>query len=156
MPSSTSSATVSPRLNQISVGRSVGRFGSSVPSSAPPASAPSAGPPPEPVAGPSVPAPPPIRAGSRTATISSATTDSVRPETSSRLRSERPSCQASSSTVAMPATMPGTIGLNSSEGDTFSTVAARIVGPPQGRMLSTPFARLATTVSTTGLSPSRR
>ena len=32
----------------------------------------------------------------------------------------------------------------------------RMVGPPQGRMLSTPLARLATTVSTTGLIPSLR
>ena len=52
--------------------------------------------------------------------------------------------------------MPGTIGLKSSDGETFSTVAARIVGPPQGRMLSTPLARLATTVNTTGLMPSFR
>ena len=56
----------------------------------------------------------------------------------------------------MPAIMPGTIGLNSSDGDTFSTVAARTVGPPHGTMFSTPLARLATTVSTTGLMPSRR
>ena len=52
--------------------------------------------------------------------------------------------------------MPGTIGLNSSDGETFSTVAARTVGPPHGTMFSTPLARLATTVSTTGLMPSRR
>ena len=52
--------------------------------------------------------------------------------------------------------MPGTIGLNSSDGETSSTVAARMVGPPHGRMLSTPLARLATTVSTTGLIPSLR
>ncbi len=56
----------------------------------------------------------------------------------------------------MPMTMPGTIGLNRSAGDTFSTVAARMVGPPHGTMFSTPLARFATTVSTTGLIPSFR
>ena len=58
--------------------------------------------------------------------------------------------------MPIPTTMPGTIGLNSSDGETSSTVAARMVGPPHGRMLSTPLARLATTVSTTGLIPSLR
>ena len=43
-----------------------------------------------------------------------------------------------------------------SEASTFSAVAARIVGPPQGTMFITPLARFATTVSTTGLMPSRR
>ena len=78
------------------------------------------------------------------------------PEDASRLPSERPIATASSSTVAIAAIMPGTIGTNSSVGDTFSTVAARTVGPPQGTIFSTPLARQATVVSTTGLKPSLR
>ena len=63
---------------------------------------------------------------------------------------------ANTSTATIAAIMPGTIGMNRSFGETFSTVAARTVGPPQGTMFSTPFARQATTVSTTGLIPSFR
>ena len=88
--------------------------------------------------------------------IDSATCSSVRPETRRRRRSDRPRKYASTTTVMIPSTMPGTIGLNSSDGETSSTVAARTVGPPHGRMFSTPLARLATTVSTTGLIPSLR
>ena len=64
--------------------------------------------------------------------------------------------KASTSTVAIAAIMPGTIGMNNSLGATFSTVAARTVGPPQGTMFSTPLARQATVVRTTGLIPSLR
>ena len=46
--------------------------------------------------------------------------------------------------------------MNSSFGETFSTVAARTVGPPQGTMFMHAVGQAATTVSTTGLMPSRR
>ena len=86
----------------------------------------------------------------------SATDSRVAPEASSRFFSDRPIMYASTSTATIAAIMPGTIGMNRSFGETFNTVAARTVGPPQGTMFSTPFARQATTVSTTGLIPSLR
>ena len=84
-PSSVSRATVSPRLNQISLGRSVDRFGSRLETrSFDGASARSS-------SGPRPTDPPPPPAPTGTFVIDEATFDSVRPEASRRLRSERPS-----------------------------------------------------------------
>jgi hypothetical protein len=52
--------------------------------------------------------------------------------------------------------MEGIIGTKMSIGDTLRAAAARTVDPPHGTVLSTPLAVAATTVSTTGLIPSRR
>ncbi|CAB4936161.1 unannotated protein [freshwater metagenome] len=68
----------------------------------------------------------------------------------------RPSWNANSRITPSAAAMEGSIGRNKASGGTFSTVAARIVGPPQGTMFMTPLAMQATTVSTTGLKPSLR
>ncbi len=50
----------------------------------------------------------------------------------------------------------GTMGTKTSLTSSFSAVAARAVGPPQGRMFMVPLARPATQVRTTGLIFSRR
>ena len=59
-------------------------------------------------------------------------------------------------TTARPTTSEGIIGTNTSFTSSFSAVAARAVGPPQGRMFMVPLARPATQVRTTGLNFSRR
>jgi hypothetical protein len=78
------------------------------------------------------------------------------PALARRRFSPTPRAQAMRITATIPASMLGTIGLNSSEGETPSAVAARTVGPPQGTMFMTPADRFATTVRTTGESFRRR
>ncbi len=58
--------------------------------------------------------------------------------------------------TATPAISDGIMGTNTSAGSKPSAVAARTVGPPQGRMFMVPLIRPATQVNTTGLMPSRR
>lgn len=49
----------------------------------------------------------------------------------------------------------GIIGTNTSSTSTPSALAARAVGPPQGRMLNTPPASMMTVAMTSRLIPSR-
>lgn len=69
----------------------------------------------------------------------------------SRLRSRRPSTTARSRTATSPMPSAGIIGTKMSPASSLSAVAARAVGPPQGRVFMTPFAVAATPVITTRL-----
>ena len=73
-----------------------------------------------------------------------------------RLRSASPSIHAKTRAITSPVASDGSMGTKISVGDTPSADAARTVGPPHGTMLSVPFMRPATHVSTTGLMPRRR
>ena len=155
-------ATVRPRLNHCSLGRRVARFGSravsamavsrsstrsSVRSStatAEPSAAgrPTAGTPP---AGavplrpkPKRPVPlPPSGASPSSLSAESQISGAVARR---RLRSCRPSSQAKTNTTTRPAISDGIIGTKTSATSSLRAVAARAVGPPQGRMFMMPLA----------------
>lgn len=72
-----------------------------------------------------------------------------------RRRSLRPRTYARTNTPSSPAARAGIIGTKMSAASSLSAVAARAVGPPQGRVFITPLAVAATPVMTTKLRPSR-
>ncbi len=75
--------------------------------------------------------------------------------TPTRLRSRRPSTQATNSTHTALTIIGRIIGTNTWPTSTPSALAVRAVGPPQGRMLKTPPASMMTHASTSRLMPSR-
>ena len=70
--------------------------------------------------------------------------------------SRRPSQNATARPQAPVMTMGRIIGTNSWPTSTPRALAARAVGPPQGRMFMLPPAIMTTQVSTSRLMPSRR
>ena len=152
--SMTNSPTVRTALNQNSFGRSVGRCGSR-PSTNRSASSSDPAPPEPPLAPGASPVPPEaIRLRPEPAATSNGS--EVRTNLPMRRRSLKPSCTAKASTTMQPTTRAGIIGTKTSDGEMPSAAAARAVGPPHGTMFIAPFARPATTVSTTGLTLSFR
>ena len=164
-PSITRRPTVSARLNQISFGRRVARLGSR------PTTPCRSCPPGSPVSRSGLPATggassgraerPPIAGDAGAADRIPASRPHGFPGApgapASRLRSAGPAARRSTSTVTSAGDQRrGSSGRTTRSATTFSTVAARTVGPPQGTMFRVPLARPATQVSTTGLIPSRR
>ncbi len=70
-------------------------------------------------------------------------------------RARAPITAASTNTITMPATVGTTSGVNSSPTPTCSAVAARVAGPPQGRMFIVPAAMAVVHVRISGSIPSR-